>query len=171
MLLAVLTQDKTRPLRSFVVTGDCASLLAEDRRIRLEPPYPGSAAREDLSVYDESIKLLEMPELNSISVCVYVEQEELFALGERINGRFEEAYMNGYNWDALLRFYVASVDPSLMEEVETDPEAGMFAAYMSYSPENLSKMKRFESHVRSMLADENALMKLITDHYEEIEWD
>jgi hypothetical protein len=122
-------------------------------------------------VYDESIKLLEMPDHRSVSVCVYNEQEGLFELGERINARFEQAYMNGYNWDALIRFYVASVDHALMDEVESDPEAGMFSAYMSYSPENVEKMKRFESHVRAMVADEGTLMGFIEEHYEEIEWD
>jgi hypothetical protein len=122
-------------------------------------------------VYDESIKLLEMPEHDSISVCVYIENEGLFELGERINARFEEAYMNGYNWDALIRFYVASIEPALMAEIESDPEAGMYSAHMSFRPENLEKMKRFESHVRAILADEAALMKFVEDHYGEIEWD
>ena len=122
-------------------------------------------------MYDESIKLLEMPEHNSISLCVYNENEGLFELGERINARFEQAYMNGYNWDALIRFYVARLDPALMDEVESDPEAGMFSAYMSYSPVNLAKMRRFESHVRAMVADEKALMSFIEKHYDEIAWD
>jgi hypothetical protein len=122
-------------------------------------------------VFDESIKLLEMPEHNSISVCVYNEQDGLLSLGEKINAHFEDAYMNGYNWDALIRFYMASIDPNLMEEVETDPEAGMFSAYMSYSPENLVKMKRFKSHILTMLADEASLMEFIKEHYSEIEWD
>jgi hypothetical protein len=117
-------------------------------------------------VYDESIKLLEMPEHNSISVCVCNENEGQFELGERINARFEEAYMNGYNWDALIRFYVANIDPALMAEIESDPEAGMCSAYMSFSPENLAKMKRFESHVRGMVANEAALMKFIEDHWQ-----
>lgn len=122
-------------------------------------------------MYDESIKLLEMPDHKSVSVCVFNEHEGLFELGQRINARFEEAYMNGYNWDALIRFYVASVDPALMDEVETDPEAGMFSANMSYSPDNVAKMKRFEAHVRAMVADEEALMRFIEKHHEEIEWD
>ena len=122
-------------------------------------------------MYDDSIKMLEMPNHESISVCVYNENEGLLQLGERINKRFEEAYMNGYNWDALIRFYVASLDSALMDEVETDPEAGMFSAYMPYSPENLEKMRRFETYVRAMVADEKALTKFIEKHYDEIEWD
>jgi Immunity protein 51 len=123
------------------------------------------------TMYDDSIKLIEMPESGSVSVCVYNEQDKLFALGEKINAKHEEAYMNGYNWDALIRFYVGQQDPALMQEVETDPEAGMFSAYMSFSPENLEKMKRFESHVRAMLADDKALLQFIDDHCHEIAWD
>lgn len=122
-------------------------------------------------MYKESIKLLEMPDHDSISLCVYNEQQGLFELGERINARFEDAYMNGYNWDALIRFYVSRLDPELMDEIESDPEAGMYSACMSHSPENLEKMKRFETHVRTMLSDEQALMAFIKQHYEEIEWD
>ncbi len=122
-------------------------------------------------MYEASIKLLEMPDHNSISVCVFNENEGLFELGERINAKFEEAYMNGYNWDAVIRCYVGNADPELMQEVGTDPEAGMFSAYMSYSPENLEKMKRFEKHVRAMVADEAALMQFIEANRDKIEWD
>ena len=122
-------------------------------------------------MYEESIKLLEMPEHDSISVCVYNENEGLFEFGERINTRFEQAYMNGYNWDALIRYYVSAIDPDLMDEVGSDPEAGMYSAYMSFSPDNLRKMKVFELHVRTMLADETKLMAFIEEHYDDIEWD
>ena len=122
-------------------------------------------------MYEESIHLHEMPELDSISVCVTNEDDGLFALGERINARFKQAYMNGYNWDALIRHYVASVDPALMNEIETDPEAGMFSAYVSLTPENLEKMKRFATHVRNLVADEAALMQFIETNVDRIEWD
>ncbi|NNJ26242.1 Imm51 family immunity protein [Alienimonas chondri] len=122
-------------------------------------------------MYDDSIKLLEMPDHGSVSVCVYNEHDGLFELGERINARCEEAYMNGYNWDALIRFYVDRKDPELMAEVETDPEAGSYAAYMSYSPENVEKMRRFQAHVRSMVADEEALLAFVDAHKDDIEWD
>lgn len=122
-------------------------------------------------MYDDSIKLIEMPEHNSISVCVYNENDGIFEFGERINEQFEEAYMNGYNWDALITYYVNSVDSDLMTEVNTDPEAGMFSAYMEYNQDNLDKMKRFEAHIRTMLTDEAVLLKFIADNYEEIEWD
>lgn len=122
-------------------------------------------------MYEDSIKLLEMPEHDSISVCVYNENDGLFQLGERIHSKHEIAYMNGYNWDALIRFYVGQKEPKLMAEVESDPEAGMYSAYMSYSAENLNKMKQFETHVREMLSDDDRLLTYIGEHVDEIEWD
>jgi len=122
-------------------------------------------------MYDDSIKLIEMPEHDSISVCVYNEHDGLFALGERISAKHEQAYMNGYNWDALIRFYVGQKAAALMEHIETDPEAGMFAAYMSHTPENLIAMKQFEAHVREMVSDDDRLIAFIDAHVAEIEWD
>ena len=122
-------------------------------------------------MYDDCVKLMEMPQHNSISVCVFCEKEGLLELGERINAKHEEAYMNGYGWDALIRFYVGEKDPALMEEVESDPEAGMYSGYMKFSPENLAKMKRFEAYVRELLADEKLLMEFVDAHCDEIEWD
>lgn len=122
-------------------------------------------------MYENCIKLLDPKEGELLLVCVYNEMEGLYELGERIHARFEEAYMNGYNWDALIRYYVATLDPELMEEIETDPEAGSFAAYMPYSHSNIEKMKRFESHIRSMVSDELALMKFIEQNIDAIEWD
>lgn len=122
-------------------------------------------------MFDDSIKLIEMPEHNSISVCVFSDNDGIFEFGERIYEQFDEAYMNGYNWDALITYYVNSVDPDLMKEVQTDPEAGMFSAYMGYTPDNLEKMKRFEAHIRTMLTDEETLLKFIADNYRKIEWD
>ncbi|CAM2007603.1 Imm51 family immunity protein [Acanthopleuribacter pedis] len=122
-------------------------------------------------MYDERVALIEMPENDCISVCLYCENDDLFALGERINAKFEEAYMNGYNWDALIRCYIGKQDAQLMSEIESDPEAGMYSGYTSFSPENLEKMKRFEAYLRDMLTNETRLMTFIRAHQSEIEWD
>jgi len=123
------------------------------------------------TLYEDSIKLIEMPDLGNISVCVYNEHDGLFAMSERINARFEQAYMNGYNWDALIRYYVEQKDAQLMSEIETDPEAGSFAAYMPHAAGNLEKMQQFEAYIREMVSDEDKLLKFIDDHVDDIEWD
>lgn len=131
--------------------------------------YRNQARRRKM--FDDSIKILEMPEHDCISLCVFNEHDGLFELGERIHAQYEDAYMNGYNWDALIRFYVQQVDPELMKEISTDPEAGMFAANISYSAENLKKMRQFEKHVRQLITNEAKLFDYIETHYDDIEWD
>ena len=122
-------------------------------------------------MYEDSIHLLEMPEHDSISVCAFIEKEDLFAVGERIQAKFEPAYMNGYNWEAIIKFYLSQVDPELLSQIGMDPEAGMFSAYTSYSDENLAKMKKLRGHLLELVGDEPALMQLIADNVDKIEWD
>ncbi len=40
-----------------------------------------------------------------------------------------EAYMNGYNWEAFLNFYLEKYFPEVMTGMSSDPEAGMYAAW------------------------------------------
>lgn len=122
-------------------------------------------------MYERCIKLLEPEGGQWIQLCVYCEMEPLFELGQRIGARFEPAYMNGYNWDALIRYYVGLNDSELMAEVQTDPEAGMFTAFMSDSTENWQKMRRLEGFVRTLVNDEAELLAFIGAHLDDIEWD
>ena len=46
------------------------------------------------------VRLIESDDC--ISVTFYIEDEQVTALGERLAEICEDAYMNGYNWDALL---------------------------------------------------------------------
>lgn len=131
----------------------------------------GQRTAPEETAFEESIRLIELPESDSIAVCVDNEAEDLFELGRRIRARFEEATMNGYNWDALILFHVEREDPELMAEIEADPEAGMYSATLRHSPENLVKMRRFETLVRSLVADEEALMRFLAEHRDEIGWD
>ena len=120
---------------------------------------------------NDDIALMEMPEHDSISLCVFIENEDLLQLGDRINAKYEQAYMNGYNWDALITHYVKKRNPDLANLVTSDPEAGMYSAFMAFSDDNLAKMKMFESYVRELLSDEQKLMEFISENESEIEWD
>ena len=43
---------------------------------------------------------------SGFSVCLYVEQPEIMAIGQRMEELCPEAYMNGYNWEAFLQHYL-----------------------------------------------------------------
>jgi len=109
-------------------------------------------------------------------VCVYVENKSLYELGKRIIEKHPKQVgedMGGYNWDALIAFYIGEKDADLMESgIRRDPEAGMYAAYMkNNSPENLAKMKRFEALIREMLSNDDELIEFIDANVDKIEWD
>ena len=42
----------------------------------------------------------------NIEILLNAEHEKILALGEKMNAAYEEAYMNGYNWEALLQYYL-----------------------------------------------------------------
>ena len=39
-----------------------------------------------------------------ISISFYVENKEILTIGEKMNEINEEAYMNGYNWEAFFNY-------------------------------------------------------------------
>ncbi len=39
---------------------------------------------------------------NSISICFYFDKQKPWAICEKINAINEDAYMNGYNWEAYM---------------------------------------------------------------------
>ncbi len=44
------------------------------------------------------VQLIKLEESKNISVCLYIEQDRLYKIGENINKIHDTAYMNGYNW-------------------------------------------------------------------------
>lgn len=79
---------------------------------------------------------------NQVGISFDVEAERPFHVGEQMNAAHELAYMNGYNWAALLDWYLAQREPALLEGLEHDPEAGSYAGYYPLSPENEAKAKK-----------------------------
>lgn len=85
------------------------------------------------------IKTQLSEQFRTIAVEFNLEDNRIFALGERINAEYEEAYMNGYNWAAFLRAYLSIYRPSLLELLEEDPEANCY--YVSYPLSEKAKRK------------------------------
>ena len=106
-----------------------------------------------------------------VSLTLGVEDERIFALGQKMEAACPEAYMNGYNWDALLRYYLEKNEPDILNGMDSDPEAGMYAVHWPLSPENEAKAKRLEEIIRSLVEHEEELCRLVAEHGGEIEWD
>ena len=108
---------------------------------------------------------------NIVDVCFYIEHEKPLAIGEKMNEICEDAYMNGYNWEALLNYYLKNNAPELLDGLKTDPEAGMYAAYYDLSTENEKKAEKIAEIITRLVENEEELYSLVRDHGDEIEWD
>ncbi len=108
---------------------------------------------------------------NHVSVSFEAEDPKVMALGEKLYALCPDAYMNGYNWDALLRYYLEKHEPDILEGLDPDPEAGSYVAIWPLSPENEARAKRFEEIIRSLVEHEEELCRLVQEEGGEIEWD
>lgn len=106
-----------------------------------------------------------------VSVCFNIEKEEIMTIGDKINEINEDAYMNGYNWGAFFNYYLTKYAPNILEEMESDPEAGMYLVYYNLTSENEMKAQNLMKIIRSLIEDENKLYQIIKNEGEEIEWD
>ena len=106
-----------------------------------------------------------------VDICFYIDKDNILAIGDKMNEICEDAYMNGYNWEALLNYYLKNNAPELLDGVNTDPEAGMYVAYYDLSPENEQKAEKFAALIIDLVEHEDKLYDLVREHGNEIEWD
>jgi len=108
---------------------------------------------------------------NSVSVCLYVEKDKIMTLGEKMNELNDEAYMNGYNWEAFFNHYLSKYEPAILENMESDPEAGMYVAFYELTQENEKKAEKFCQIIEHLIENENGILEIIKREGEDIDWD
>lgn len=109
---------------------------------------------------------------NCISITFDIEQDKIMAIGEKLNEINEDAYMNGYNWEALFNCYFEKNAPELLEKFDADSEAGMYAGYYyEVSDEDKEKARKFAGMIEELVEDEGKLYEFVREYGEEIEWD
>lgn len=104
-------------------------------------------------------------------VCFYIEQNKTLAIGEKMAAIDENAYMNGYNWEAFFNCYLQKNVPELLDGMKTDPEAGMYVAYYALTPENENKVDKFCEIICDLIENEEKIYAFLRDYGAEIEWD
>ena len=110
-------------------------------------------------------------EKTSVSVCFYIEHDKPFLIGEKMNSINEDAYMNGYNWEAFFNYYLPKYAPDVMINMDTDPESGMYAAYYDLTADNKLRANKFVEIIHSLIENEDELYRIIREESDEIEWD
>lgn len=107
----------------------------------------------------------------SLSVCFWIEQDRIMNIGDKLNKINELAYMNGYNWEAILKHYLQLNHPEITEGMGTDPEAGTYVAYYKPSPENEKKAEALVNVIKTLIENEHTLLEFVKKEGEKIEWD
>ena len=108
---------------------------------------------------------------NRVDVWFYNENDKPFVIGEKMYAINENAYMNGYNWDALFNYYLAKYAPDVLVGMDSDPEAGSYAAYYPLTPENEARAEKFVEIISSLIENEEELYRIVREEGDDIEWD
>ena len=108
---------------------------------------------------------------SSISVCFYIEQDKIIEIGKKMNEINDRAYMNGYNWEAFFNWYLPKHALDVTEGMGTDPEAGMYVAYYTLTPENEVRAEKFVEIIQKFVENEDELYTLVRNHGNEVNWD
>ena len=119
----------------------------------------------------------------SISVCFFIEQNIIIEMGKKIKktvsnnlGKFiirlfpNVALMNGYDWEGFLNYYLQKNYPEILLNMETDPEAGMYVAYYTFSDENEEKANKLIKIVTEIIENESKFLNAIKEDGKLIKW-
>lgn len=104
-----------------------------------------------------------------VGVTFFIEQEKILKIGNKMNEICEDAYMNGDNWEAFFNYYLDKNAPELLEGLESDPEAGMYAAYYD-EPDALQKAEKFAEIIKGLVENEERLYQIVREEADNIEW-
>ncbi|PBJ08075.1 Imm51 family immunity protein [Flavobacterium sp. ACN6] len=119
----------------------------------------------------------------SISICFFTEQYIVIEMGKKIKKSVSNTFgkmvtllfanvalMNGYDWDAFINYYLQKIHPDVLPNMETDPEAGMYVAFYSYSTENEEKANKLIDIIIELMENESALLEKIKTDAKLIKW-
>lgn len=107
----------------------------------------------------------------NISLVFYIENKNIMEIGSKIERINSDAYMNGYNWEAFLNYYLQKQSPDVLENMDSDPEAGMYIAYYENVPENVVKVNKLEEIIEYLIENPDDIYEIVHEHGNEIEWD
>ncbi len=106
-----------------------------------------------------------------ISVTFYIENDNIMSIGEKLEEINANAYMNGYNWEALLNCYIANYAPDLSDAYDTDSEAGMYSAIFENDADGKAAAQAMADIIISLVENEDKLINFVSEFGDEIEWD
>jgi len=119
----------------------------------------------------------------SISICFFIEQNIVMEIGKKIKKSVSNTFgkiitrllpnialMNGYDWEAFLNYYLQKNHPDVLPNMETDPEAGMYVTFYSFSTENEKRADKLINIIIELMENESALLEKIKTDGKLIKW-
>lgn len=116
------------------------------------------------------LKVISTPDY--IDILFIVESKKIMKIGEEMQKRCEEAYMNGYNWEAFFNAYMKINCPEILEKLKTDAEAGSYSIiFEDVNEQTRSMSKQLFDRIKSLVENEQLIYDFMENHNTEIEWD
>ena len=107
-----------------------------------------------------------------ISITFNVGNNRIMEIGSRMEEICEDAYMNGYNWEAFLNSYLEQNDPEIYDAIETDSEADTYCAYINdTSDEGKELAKQYVQILEDLFDNEEDIYDFLKHNADDIEWD
>ena len=107
-----------------------------------------------------------------ISITFNVGNNRIMEIGSRMEEICEDAYMNGYNWDAFFNFYLGQNAPEILDVIESDPEADMYSVYIEeVNNETKALAEQLAEIIDELLNDEEQILSFVKANADDIEWD
>ncbi len=106
-----------------------------------------------------------------ISLNFFIENKKIMNIGARMEKINPEAYMNGYNWEAFLNYYLEKNVPEILEGMDSDPESAMYAVYYDNTAENSEKTAKLAEIIEYLIENPNDIYEILLEHGDEIEWE
>ncbi len=106
-----------------------------------------------------------------ISLNFFIENEKIMVIGEKMEKINPEAYMNGYNWEAFLNYYLEKNAPEVLEGMDSDPESTMYVVYYDNTAENAEKTAKLAEIIEYLVENPEDIYEIVRKHSDEIEWE
>ncbi len=116
------------------------------------------------------IKITTNKDSKKISLCFMIEEHSIKKIGEKMNTINENAYMNGYNWDAFLTYYLSKNYPFVLSEVESGSEPGSYVADFMLKHENVQRAEQLKNIIVSLTEDEDQIYEVLEREGGRIAW-
>lgn len=97
----------------------------------------------------------------------FVEDNKVMEAGQMAEEVNSSAYMNGYNWDVLLNFYIEQEAPHLSGTYESDPEASMYFATFT----NQSDAEEAADIIMNFVENPHELAEFVERYGDDIQWE